>query len=149
VALVGRGSLTVATTHLSQLKELATTSEGVVNASLRFDGEEMRPTYELVKGMPGRSYGLAIARRLGLPESVVADAEGRRPEQERSLDELLARVEATSAALADRERHLVEREASVGGARTDLEALREELERKAAELTLQQRDLERAAREQA
>ncbi|MBI4503093.1 MAG: Smr/MutS family protein [Gemmatimonadetes bacterium] len=149
VALVARHSLTIATTHLSQLKELATTSTGVVNASLRFDGEEMRPTYELVKGVPGRSYGLAIARRLGLPDDVLAEAESRRPAQERSLDELLAQVEATSAALALREREVAEREESIQGARGDLEALREELETRAAGLSERERELQRSAREQA
>jgi DNA mismatch repair protein MutS2 len=149
LALVQRRSLTIATTHLGQLKELASTSAGVVNASLKFDGEEMRPTYELLKGVPGRSYGLAIARRLGLPDPVLADAESRRPTQERSLDELLAQVEATAEALAARERELGDREASVAGARVDLESLRQDLQIRAEELATKERELERTGREQA
>jgi DNA mismatch repair protein MutS2 len=149
LALVGRRALTIATTHLSQLKELATSTAGVVNASMRFDGEDMRPTYELVKGVPGRSYALAIARRLGLPADVLATAEARRPAQERSLDELLAQVEATSAELTRREQEAEEREASVREARQDLESLRADLQERAAALAEREKELERAGREQA
>src|SRR5690606_2227686 len=78
VELTRRGTRTVAKTHLGQLKLLAGTEPGVVNASLQFDSRELRPTYRLVKGVPGRSYGLAIARRLGFPESVLELAESDR-----------------------------------------------------------------------
>ncbi len=148
-ALVRRGSLTVATTHLSRLKELATTTPGVVNASLRFDGESMRPTYELVKGVPGGSYGLAIARRLGLPADLLADAEARRSDRERSLDALLAEMEAKTSALATREREADERERAAREGRADLEALRAELEARRAEVERETRELERSGREQA
>jgi DNA mismatch repair protein MutS2 len=149
LALVSRRATTIATTHLSQLKELATSTRGVVNASMRFDGEDMRPTYELVKGVPGRSYALAIARRLGLPADVLATAEARRPAQERSLDELLAQVEATSAELTRREQEADEREVSVREARADLEALRAELAQKTADLAEREKEVERSGREQA
>ena len=58
----------MATTHLGALKELATEVRGVVNASLQFDAVALAPTYRLLKGVPGRSYGLSIARRLQMPE---------------------------------------------------------------------------------
>src|SRR5690349_23885813 len=48
----------------------ATQVGGVVNASLQFDAEALAPTYRLIKGVPGRSYGISIARRLALPENV-------------------------------------------------------------------------------
>src|SRR2546422_7629110 len=50
-------------------------SVGIVNASLQFDAETLTPTYRLLKGVPGRSYGLAIARRLGIANDVLAEAE--------------------------------------------------------------------------
>ena len=77
--------MTVATTHLGTLKELATQVPGVVNASLQFDAVALAPTYRLIKGIPGRSYGIAIARRLELPEDVVARAEERLPQRERDV----------------------------------------------------------------
>ena len=101
-ALVVRGTRVVATTHLSELKQLAARTAGIVNASLQFDAATLAPTYRLAKGIPGRSYGLVIARRLGLPPEVVADAERRTPAAERSLDAMLAEVERRVAETADR-----------------------------------------------
>jgi len=68
-SLTRRRSLSVATTHLGALKELAAEVPGVINASLQFDAVALAPTYHLIKGIPGRSYGLSIARRLQLPDS--------------------------------------------------------------------------------
>lgn len=107
--LTTRGALTLATTHLGQLKLLATDVAGVVNASLQFDAVQLAPTYRLLKGIPGRSYGLSIARRLQLPEAVIARAEERLPKGERDLAVLLADVEAREALLTDREQ-LMQRE---------------------------------------
>lgn len=102
--LTRRGTLTVATTHLGQLKLLATDVDGVVNASLQFDAAQLAPTYRLLKGVPGRSYGLSIARRLAFPEDVLQRAELRLPAGERDLALLLADVEARETILTDAER---------------------------------------------
>ena len=93
LSLTRRGTITLATTHLGALKELASRAPGVVNASLQFDSATLQPSYHFQKGVPGRSYGLAIARRLGLPESVLTEAEQQIPDAERNLDALLASVE--------------------------------------------------------
>jgi DNA mismatch repair protein MutS2 len=102
--LTRRGTFTVATTHLGTLKELASQVDGVVNASLQFDSAVLAPTYRLIKGVPGRSYGLAIARRLNLSERVIERAEERLPQQERDMAALIARLEVKEAELSQRER---------------------------------------------
>jgi DNA mismatch repair protein MutS2 len=102
--LTRRGAMTIATTHLGQLKLLATEVQGVVNASLQFDAQLLAPTYRLLKGVPGRSYGISIARRLQLPEEVLVSAEERLPKGERDLAVLLADIELRDAQLTDRER---------------------------------------------
>ena len=112
--LTRRGALTVATTHLGALKSLAARIPGVVNGSLHFDAATLSPTYRFTKGVPGRSYGLAIARRLGVDASVLAAAEALVPETERELDRLLAAVEA-------REEELRRREAAASERQSDLE----------------------------
>ena len=104
--LTRRGTTTVATTHLGALKELASEVPGVVNASLQFDAERLAPTYRLIKGIPGRSYGIAIARRLRMPAAVLARAEERVPQMERDLSALLADVERRADALGKREREV-------------------------------------------
>lgn len=103
-ALTERGALTLATTHLGSLKLLASELPPVVNASLQFDSERLGPTFELVKGRPGRSYGLSIARRLRLPEEILSRAEARLSAGERDLAALLEELEGRERALRERER---------------------------------------------
>jgi DNA mismatch repair protein MutS2 len=104
-ALLARGVKGMVTTHLSPLKAFAQGREGVMNASMRFDLATLRPTYELVLGVPGRSYALAIARRLALPEEVLRRAEALLPEGGR-LEALLEKLEAERLALMEEKRHL-------------------------------------------
>jgi DNA mismatch repair protein MutS2 len=104
--LTARGTTTLASTHLGQLKELATQVPGVVNASLQFDAVQLAPTYRLIKGVPGRSYGISIARRLNLPTDVVERAEERLPQGERDMAALIERLEKKEEELSIREREV-------------------------------------------
>ncbi|HEV2146187.1 MAG TPA: endonuclease MutS2 [Longimicrobiaceae bacterium] len=142
VELTRRSAFTVATTHLGQLKLLATEERGIVNASLQFDAERLQPTYRLVKGLPGRSYGLAIARRLGLPAPVLERAESTLPQGERDVAKLLLDLEA-------KEQRLAADLASTEARLRETEALREELEERVRELARREKDAERRARQQA
>lgn len=91
--LARRGCIAVVTSHMGGLKRLAAPGNTIVNASLEFDGELLAPTYRFAKGLPGRSYGLAIARGLGFPEEVLDLADGYRDRSEARLDELLEALE--------------------------------------------------------
>jgi DNA mismatch repair protein MutS2 len=105
-SLTRRGSLSVATTHLGALKDLSAEVPGIVNASLQFDSVALAPTYRLIKGIPGRSYGLSIARRLQLPDEVLDRAEARLPSGERDVNALLAELEAREARLSETEKEV-------------------------------------------
>jgi DNA mismatch repair protein MutS2 len=142
VELTRRSAFTVATTHLGSLKLLATDERGIVNASLQFDAERLQPTYRLVKGLPGRSYGLAIARRLGLPEPVLERAESALPQGERDVAKLLLDLEAKEQRLAS---ETLRTEARL----RETEALKAELEERVRELARREKDAERRARQQA
>lgn len=148
-ALTRRGAVTVATTHLGSLKRLATATPGIVNASLQFDAATLRPTYRLVKGVPGRSYGLAIARRLGLREDVIAEAEAQVPDAERSLDALLAAVERRERAQMQKEAELTARQAEAEAQVLALAAQAEAQGIRETALRKREREAERAGREQA
>lgn len=142
VELTRRGTRTVATTHLGQLKLLAGAEPGVVNASLQFDSRELRPTYRLVKGIPGRSYGLAIARSLGFPADILERAEAYQPGSEREVAQLLVELE-------EKERRTAEALAEAEAARAELVALRRQVEQREHEVRKRERDAERRARQQA
>jgi DNA mismatch repair protein MutS2 len=148
-ALVARGARVVATTHLSELKQLAAETPGVVNASLHFDAATLTPTYRLVKGIPGRSYGLVIARRLGLPPDVVADAERRTPEAERNLDAVLADAERRVAETAERAAELDALAARLRRLEGQLAVRQEQLGAQADEVGTRAAELEREGRQQA
>ena len=146
-SLTRRGTLTLATTHLGALKDLATHEPGVVNGSLQFDAAHLTPTYLFQKGIPGRSYGLAIARRLGVPGDVLEDAARRVPDTEKSLDALLASVEERAQALARAEAEAEERRLEQEGLAARLELQRGEQEARERELARREKDAERRGRE--
>jgi len=69
-----RGAHVMATTHYSGLKMYAANESDVLNASVEFDEQTLRPTYRLLIGFAGSSSGLEIARRFGIPDDVIKDA---------------------------------------------------------------------------
>ena len=141
-ALTARGTLTVATTHLGALKELATEVDGVVNASLQFDPVALAPTYRLTKGIPGRSYGISIARRLKLPADVLQRAEERIPADERRVTALLAELEA-------REKTLSATELESGEIAEDAKERARRVAERERNVTQREREVERASRQEA
>ena len=149
VSLTNRGTLTLATTHLGSLKDVASHTPGVVNASLQFDAATLTPTYRFHKGVPGRSYGLAIARRLGVAPAILADAEARVPDAERSLDTLLAAVEERQRELAAAQAALGERTVELDTLSARLAVQQESQATREADLKRRERDAERAGRQQA
>ncbi len=90
------GCVSVITTHHNVLKLFGARTEGAVNAAMEFDPGTLQPTYRFLPGRPGRSYGLDMASRLGVPDSVVRDARARLSGDEASLDRLLEQVEEDS-----------------------------------------------------
>ena len=146
-ALTARGTTTLATTHLGALKDLPTRTPGIVNGSLEFDGATLSPSYRFQKGIPGRSWGLAIARRLGVPADVLAEA--RVPETEKALDALLASVEQRSRALETEQQAMEARRLESEGLTARLTRQREEQEARERELRQREKSAEREAREQA
>ncbi|MBV6522730.1 MAG: Endonuclease MutS2 [Gemmatimonadaceae bacterium] len=141
-ALTTRGATTIATTHLGALKELASEMPAVVNASLQFDERVLAPTYNLTKGIPGRSYGISIARRLRLPEEVLARAEARIPQVERDVAALLRTLQARENELAVQLLH-AERTSAENEARAA------SLQQREREVRDRERAVEREARREA
>ncbi len=107
--LLKRGCNLIATTHYSQLKTLPLENPELLNASLEFDRENLRPTFRLKLGHPGASYAIDIAQRLGLPAELAGKAAHLLGSGERSLDKLLAKLDGDLESVQKRKQELDER----------------------------------------
>lgn len=127
------GCMTLVATHYPELKTFAHSTEGVVNASLEFDIKTLRPTFKLTIGLPGRSNALAIAQKLGLPQSIIESARAEINPLDLRADKLLDDIR--------KERNRTSRE------REKLEKQRAKLEAQNAELAKRLEKIEDERRE--
>src|SRR3984885_10035946 len=106
------GAYTLASTHLLALKIYGANTKGVLNACMGFDEQTLEPTYTLDTGMPGKSAGLEIATRLGMPEDIMKRARESLSDRERDLarflSELHQRLKDVQTLEADFKRQQVE-----------------------------------------
>jgi DNA mismatch repair protein MutS2 len=86
------GAYTLASTHLLALKIYGANTKGVLNACMGFDEQTLEPTYTLDTGMPGKSAGLEIATRLGMPEDIMKRARESLSDRERDLARFLSEL---------------------------------------------------------
>ena len=118
---LSRRTLTVATTHYSDLKAFAHATPGLENASLEFDPVTLTPTYRLTVGTPGGSNAMATAARLGIPMEIIDDARGMLSEGSQELEKLL------SSLMAEKQ--------NIESLQQELKAQRDEFTRRNAELS--------------
>ena len=140
--------LTITTTHYDSLKALAQGDARFRNAAMEYDLDALAPTYRLRDHVPGRSYALDIAERMGLPKGVLARARALAGATTVGLEDVIARLEAREAALAKEqdalERARTEVEAAAGKGKQAAEAL----VKRERELAMHSRDaIEDAVRE--
>lgn len=125
-----KGATTFVATHFPELKVYASQTPGATNASLLFDMETLSPTYEMTIGLPGRSNAFAIARRLGLDETVLDDAMRQVSADSHQAEDLLDSIYTL------REKMEAE-EAQIRLALRDAEAERARLARRLEEIELE------------
>lgn len=123
-SLIRRGCVTLVTTHHNALKLFGSETAGATNAAMEFDPQTLKPTYRLIPGRPGRSYGLDVASRLGIPAEVIERARARLGQDNIRLEKLLEQVEEEERLLAA-ERGLAREE--LIAARTDRKKAEEAL----------------------
>jgi len=124
------GSFVVGTTHHRGVARFVQDQPGMVNASVDLDPTTLEPTYHLTLGLPGRSYALTIAARLGVPQEVIDDARSGISPVEQATEELLQELQ--------QERRVVEE------LREEAETARSEAVRQQRELDVQLADVEAA-----
>lgn len=107
--MVKKGARLVASTHYSQLKTLALDHPEIENASLEFNRETLAPTFRLQMGIPGSSYAVEIAGRLGIPKEICEHASELLGSGERSMTELIASLETELTQVREDRLSLAER----------------------------------------
>ncbi|MCR5281807.1 MAG: endonuclease MutS2 [Lachnospiraceae bacterium] len=91
--LLARKSLTMATTHYSEIKLYALSTPKVVNACCEFDVQSLQPTYRLLIGIPGKSNAFAISQKLGLSETIIQNAKAQISKEQEDFEDVLADLE--------------------------------------------------------
>jgi DNA mismatch repair protein MutS2 len=126
--LQGKGSLVAASTHHSSLKTFAYSEPGFRNASVEFDQETLSPTYRLRLGLPGPSQALTIARRLGIPESVIERSRGFLDVEKVRFEEVLGSVASLERRLESELGRLKEEASALAADKEQVGQIRSELE---------------------
>ncbi len=139
--LARAGATTIVTTHHRNVAVFAEASGEMTNASFQLDPETLEPTYEMTLGVPGRSYAMAVAERLGLPREILEEARGLTEPQHLLFEDWLNELQ--------RERHQLQDSVErASRARAEAEALRAELERQVEYLAGHREDMLDAARKE-
>lgn len=126
--LLARGCHMIVTTHYSQLKSLPLEHAGLVNASLEFDRVNLRPTFRLIIGIPGSSYAIEIARRLGLPSEMAEQAAELLGSDERSVERLIENLDTDLRQVHEEKKALKEKLAQVNILREQARLEKEKVE---------------------
>ena len=137
---LSKRTMTVATTHYSDLKIFAHTTPGLKNASLDFDPVTLAPTYHLTMGIPGGSNALAIASQLGLPAEIISTARGMLSKGTQEIESLLQDMMSEKQRMESL-RSTLEKETN------DAEKLRKRLEHELREVKEREQSLIRETRE--
>ncbi len=119
------GAMVVATTHHRNVARLAQEEEGMVNASVDLNPRTLEPTYRLTHGIPGRSYALTIASRLGLPDEVIAGAQSHLEPSHVQTDRLLQELQEERLTISELKSQA---EQALNGAREREQEIAQQLE---------------------
>ncbi len=132
----------MATTHYSELKTFAMTTDGIENACCEFDVETLSPTYKLLIGIPGKSNAFAIAKKLGLSNDVIESAKSQIDNDALDMESILADLEKSK-------RTIEQEQAEIAANKEEIQKLKNRLASKNEHIEQRKQDILRNAREEA
>lgn len=134
------GAATIATTHYSELKTFAYSTNGIENACVEFDSETLRPTYRLLIGIPGASNAFAISQRLGLPQSLILRAKQLITADHANFEQVISELEnqrmlfeQRNAEIFERQQQVIKHEKKIAEMRDEIAKTKGDIIRKAKE----------------
>lgn len=136
------GTITLATTHYPEIKNYALVTEGFENASSEFDIENLKPTYKLLVGIPGKSNAFAITKRLGMPDSILEKAQSLMNTDNISIEELIKNIYDDKVAI-EKEKEKITRNSN------QIELLRKSLETETSTVSYRENEIIEKAKLQA
>ena len=138
--LLNRGIHTMATTHYSELKMFALSTEGIENACCEFDVETLSPTFHLLVGIPGKSNAFAISTKLGLDPMIIEQANAQIDDSVQDFETLLADLEKSKRQIEEEQEQIYNYKKEIEDLQNSLKQKQDDIKEKRAKILQEARE---------